>query len=91
MRDLATIAQFGAFMEFTDEESEDSGLVGGKCDKCGKPNTLIVPKKEVKERFRRQLIEALPRGVPNLAPSMKHFWFFARCSECKQEIVAMRS
>ena len=90
MRDLATLEKFGAFMEFTDEESEDSRLVG-KCDKCGEVNTLIVPKKEVKERFRQQLIEALPRGVPNLAPSLKHFWFFARCSECKQETVAMRS
>lgn len=89
-RDLMTLRNFGSFMEFTDEEAEDSGI-RGKCPKCGEINTQILPLKEVKERFRQELVDALPKGIANFAPSLKHFWFFSRCSKCGAEIAAWRS
>ena len=90
MRDLSALECFGAFMEFTDEEAEESKITG-VCNQCHQVANLIVPKKEVKEKFRQELFTALPRGIPNFTPSLKHFWFFARCNMCHKEMVAMRS
>jgi hypothetical protein len=82
----------GGYCEFCPENGEVVDFPPPQfCATCQEVHKVILPTKEFREKFREQLISAL-RGAPsNIAPSLKHFWYHARCSKCGADLILMRS
>ncbi len=79
-----------AYYEFTSQDGEVAP-VKGSCSKCQGEHSLFVPSKKAKQEFRDSLKTALVGAPSNISPLFNHFWFHARCSNCGEDLVLMRS
>lgn len=79
-----------AYYEFVSQDGV-AATVDSFCSACQEGHPLFIPNKEAKQQFRNSLQDAMVGAPANISPQFRHFWFHARCSNCGEDLVLMRS